>query len=135
MIALAADVLSAWRRPERHPRVAAWLMARDEAALCVRAATIGEIACGVALESRRSPEAGAVRGDWLERTCLQFADRIVPFGVDAARVWGRLSAEIGHGGADLQIAATALVAGFTVATRKTRHYTPTGVPLVDPFKG
>lgn len=108
-------------------------MARDEAALCVRAATIGEIACGVALESRRSPEAGAVRGDWLERTCLQFADRIVPFGVDAARVWGRLSAEIGHGGADLQIAATALEHGLTVATRNLAHFIPTGVTVVNPF--
>jgi hypothetical protein len=75
----------------------------------------------------------AVLGEWLDRTCLQVADRVVPFDAAAARVWGRLSAEIGHDGADLQIAATALVAGFTVATRNTRHYAPTGVALVDPF--
>ncbi len=135
MILLDTDVLSALRRPERHPRVAAWLMAQDEGALFVSAVTIGEIARGVALEARRNPEAGAVLGDWLDRTCMQFADRILPFTADAARVWGRLSAEIGHDGADLQIAATALVAGFTVATRNTRHYAPTGVALVDPFGG
>lgn len=133
MILLDTDVLSALRRPERHPRVAAWLMAQDEAALFVSAVTIGEIARGVALEAQRNRQAGAVLGDWLDRTCLQFADRIVPFGVEAARVWGRLSAEIGHGGADLQIAAIALVAGFTVATRNTRHFAPTCVALVDPF--
>jgi len=131
MILLAADVLSALRRPERHPRVAAWLMAQDEGALFVSAVTIGEIARGVALEARRNPQAGAVLGDWLDRTCLQFSDRILPFDAEAGRAWGRLSAEIGHDGADLQIAATALVAGFTVATRNTRHYAPTGVTLVD----
>lgn len=48
-------------------------------------------------------------GDWLDRTCLQFEDRILSFGAETARVWGRLSAEIGHDGADLQIAVTALI--------------------------
>jgi len=134
VILLAADVLSALRRPERHLQVAAWLLAQDEGALFVSAVTIGKIACGVALEARRNPDAGAVLGDWLDRTCLQFADRVGPFDAEAAGVWGRLSAEIGHGGADLQIAATALVAGFTVATRNTRHYAPTGVGVVDPFE-
>ena len=61
-------------------------------------------------------------------------DRVVPFDAAAARVWGLPSAEIGHDGADLRIAATALVAGFTIATRNTRCYAPTGVALVDPFE-
>ena len=39
---------------------------------------------------------------------LLFADRILPFDADAARIWGRLSARIGNAGADLQIAATAI---------------------------
>ena len=133
MILLDTDVLSALRRPERHPQVAAWLMAQEEAALFVSAVTVGEIARGVALEKRRNPSVGAMLSDWLDRTCLQFADRILPFGTEAARLWGRLSAEIGHDGADLQIAATALVGGLTVATRNTRHYGPTGVAVVDPF--
>jgi predicted nucleic acid-binding protein len=135
VIVLDTDVLSALRRPERHPRVAARLMAQDASALFISAITIGEIARGVALEARRNPEAGAVLGDWLDPTCLQFADRVVPFDDAAARAWGRLSAEIGHDGADLQIAATALVGGFTVATRNTRPYAPTGVALIDPFEG
>jgi predicted nucleic acid-binding protein len=133
VILLDTDVLSALRRPERHPRVAAWIMARDEAALFLSAITIGEIARGVALEVRRNPVAGAVLGDWLDRTCLQFADRILPFDAAAARLWGRLSAQIGHDGADRQIAATALVGGLTVATGNTRHYAPTRVALVNPF--
>jgi predicted nucleic acid-binding protein len=135
VILLDTDVLSALRRPGRHPRVAAWLTGQNADALFVSAVTIGEIARGVALETRRNPAAGAVLGDWLDRTCLQYADRILPFDAEAARLWGRLSAELGHDGADLQIAATALVGGFTVATRNTRHYAPTRVALVDPFAG
>jgi predicted nucleic acid-binding protein len=135
VILLDTDVLSALRRPEGHPRVAAWIAGQDEGALFVSAVTIGEIARGVALEARCNPAAGLALADWLDRTCLQFADRILPFDAQAARLWGRLSAEIGHGGADLQIAATALAAGFTVATRNTRHFAPTGVALVDPSVG
>ncbi|SEB00675.1 PIN domain-containing protein [Rubrimonas cliftonensis] len=86
MILLDTDVLSALRRPERHPRVAAWLMSQDEGALFVSAVTIGEIARGVALEARRNPAAGAVLADWLDRTCLQFADRILAFDAEAAGV-------------------------------------------------
>jgi predicted nucleic acid-binding protein len=72
VILLAADMLSALRRPERHPRVAASLMAQDEGALSVSTATIGEIARGVALEAQRNQGLGAVLGDWLDGTCLQF---------------------------------------------------------------
>jgi predicted nucleic acid-binding protein len=50
-----------------------------------------------------------------------------------ARRWGRLSTEIGHGGADLLIAATALEHGLTVVTRNTRHFEATGVTVLDPF--
>jgi predicted nucleic acid-binding protein len=44
-----------------------------------------------------------------------------------------VSARIGHGGADLLIAATALEHGMTVVTRNIRHFTPTGVGVEDPF--
>lgn len=131
MTLLDTDVFSALRRPERHPRVAAWLMAQDERGLFVSAVTIGEIARRVALKAQRNPVAGAVFCDWLDGTCLQFANRIRPFDAEAARVWGRLSAEIGHDGADLQIAAIALVAGFTVATRNIRRHAPAGVAPAD----
>jgi hypothetical protein len=50
-----------------------------------------------------------------------------------ARRWGRLSAQLGHEGADLLIAATALTYGLTVVTRNTAHFEPTGVGLINPF--
>ena len=122
------------RISSRSRRSCAARLARPQSgAISVSAVTIGEIARGDALEARRNPNAGAVLGDWLDPTCLQFADRILPFDATAGRVWGRLCAEIAYDGADLQIAATALVVGFSVASRNTRHYAPTGVGLVDQF--
>jgi len=50
-----------------------------------------------------------------------------------ARRWGRLSAEIGHDGADLLIAATAQEHGLTVVTRHLRHFVPTGVEVFNPW--
>ena len=71
---------------------------------------------------------------WIDQTALQFAERILPLGSAEARVWGRLSARLGHGGADLLIAATALVAGAAVATENVRHFVPAGVRVVNPFE-
>jgi predicted nucleic acid-binding protein len=51
-----------------------------------------------------------------------------------ARRWGRLSAEIGHDGADLLIAATAQEHGLTVVTRNLRHFVPTGVEVFNPWE-
>jgi len=59
--------------------------------------------------------------------------RILPVDVAIARRWGRLAAAHGHAGADLLIAATALEHGLAVATSNIRHFTHTGVALVDPL--
>ena len=39
---------------------------------------------------------------------------------------------LGHDGADLLIAATALEHGLTVVTRNVRHFEPAGVPTLNP---
>lgn len=58
---------------------------------------------------------------------------ILAFGSNEARVSGRLSARLGNNGADLLIAATALVAGATVVTENTSDFVPTGVITENPF--
>ena len=50
-----------------------------------------------------------------------------------ADCWGRLSAQIGHGGADLQIAATALHHDAVVVTRNVSDFEPTGCRIENPF--
>lgn len=130
---LDTDVISALRRPDRAPAVACWLGRQAEDSLYLSAITIGEVARGIALQRPRNPAFAGDLGAWLDRTLLLFADRILPFGAEEARVWGGLSARLGHAGADLQIAATALLRDAVVVTRNTADYAPTGVRLEDPF--
>lgn len=130
---LDTNVISAVRRADRAPSVAAWLRAQPEEALFLSAVTLGEIERGIARQEGRDPGFAADLRGWLDRTTRLFADRILPFGAEEARIWGRLSAGIGHGGADLMIAATALARGATVVTGNISDFEPTGVALLDPF--
>ena len=134
MFILDTSVLSALRRPERRPQVAAWLRRQREDSLFLSAVTLGEIERGINLQRPAAPDFAEALEAWIDQTALQFAERILPFGSAEARVWGRLSARLGHGGADLLIAATALVAGAAVATENVRHFVPTGVRVVNPFE-
>jgi predicted nucleic acid-binding protein len=70
---------------------------------------------------------------WLDRTVLLFSDRLLAFEAEDARIWGRLSVEIGHNGAELMIAASALRHGGIVVTNNTRDFAPTGAALENPF--
>ena len=80
-----------------------------------------------------APGSAADLRAWTDRTVTIFADRILPFGVEDARIWGRLWADLGHDGADLMIAATALAHGAAVVTGNAEHFRPTGVTVIDPF--
>ena len=64
---------------------------------------------------------------------LVFADRLLDFGAEDARIWGRLTQEIGHGGADLMIAATALRHDATIVTGNVADFRDTGVRIENPF--
>lgn len=133
MYILDTNVISAIRRPDRAPKVAAWLQGRAEQDLYLSVITLGEIERGIAGQEKRDPGFAADLRTWLDRTMLIFADRLLDFGAEDARIWGRLSQEIGHPGADLMIAATALRHGATVVTGNTADFAPTGVALEDPF--
>jgi predicted nucleic acid-binding protein len=130
---LDTNVLSAVRRPDRAPKVAAWLQGKPEAALFLSVITLGEIERGIRAQDRQNPAFAADLRAWADRTVRLFSDRLLPFGAEEARVWGRLSQEIGHGGADLMIAATALVRGATVVTGNVDDFRPTGVAIENPF--
>lgn len=133
MYILDTNVISAVRRPDRAPQVAAWLRGRPETDLFLSVITLGEIERGIHQQQRRDPGFAADLRDWLDRTLLIFADRLLPFGPEDARIWGRLSQQIGHDGADLMIAATALHHGATVVTGNTADFRPTGARLENPF--
>jgi predicted nucleic acid-binding protein len=91
---LDTNVLSALRRPDRAPQIADWLRAKSEDKLFISVVTLGEIERGIALQEDRNPDfANDLRG-WIDRTSLLFADRLLAFGPEEARIWGRLSARI-----------------------------------------
>ena len=129
---LDTNVLSAVRRPERAPHVVRWLADKPDDSLFLSVVTLGEIERGIAQQTQRDPSFAQDLRSWLDRTMLLFADRILPFDADAARIWGRLSARIGNAGADLQIAATAISRDGTVVTGD-RAFLATGARVVSPF--
>ena len=128
MYILDTNVISAVRRPDRAPRVEAWLRGKAEQDLFLSAITLGEIERGIRQQEGRDLRA------WLDRTVLLFSDRLLAFGAEDARIWGRLSAEIGHTGADLMIAATALHHGAVVVTGNVNDFAPTGAAVENPFE-
>jgi hypothetical protein len=127
------DVLSALAKRRRNPQVANWIAQRNADDLFISAVSIGEIERGIALQRRQNPDFASRLSAWLDQLLALYGDRILPFDLGAARRWGVLAAALGHDGADLQIAATALERGLTVATRNVSDFAPTGVAVVNPF--
>ena len=133
MYLLDTNVISAVRRPDRAPQVAAWLRGKPESVLFLSVITLGEIERGIRAQERQNPAVAADLRAWMDRTVRLFSDRLLPFGAEEARIWGRLSQDIGHDGADLMIAATALANGATVVTGNVEDFRATGVALEDPL--
>ena len=126
------DVLSALRRKERHPRIAQWVSKQGAADLYLSVVTIGEIERGIWQQQRQNPPFARALATWLGKVMSFYGERVLDVNLATARRWGQLSATLGHEGADLLIAATALEHGLTVVTCNVRHFEPTGVEVVDP---
>ena len=134
MFLLDSDVLSALRRRERHPGAVRWVETQRTADLYISVVTVGEIERGITQQQPRDPSFAGELALWLDRVLAWYSDRILIVDAATARRWGQLSATLGHDGADLLIAATALEHGLTVVTRNVRHFEPTGVPTLNPFE-
>ena len=133
MYILDTNVISVVRRPDRAPQVAAWLRGKAEQDLFLSVITLGEIERGIRQQETRDPAFANDLRNWLDRTVLLFSDRLLAFEPEDARIWGRLSAEIGHNGADLMIAASALRHGAIVVTGNVSDFAPTGAMAENPF--
>ena len=132
MYLVDTDILSALRKQKRDPRIARWMSAQRTTDLYLSVVTVGEIERGITAQLDRDPAFAERLGTWLDGVLRVYADRILPIDLPVARRWGRLSQSLGHGGADLLIAATALEHGLTVVTRNVRHFEPTGAGVLDP---
>ena len=132
MILLDTVVVSELRKARPNPRVIEWMRGLRESDVFLSVVTIGEIERGIS--KVRDAEFAQALTRWLEDLLRFYDDRVLPVTPDIARRWGRLSADLGHEGADLLVAATAASHRLTVATRNVRHFAPTGVAVFDPFK-
>jgi hypothetical protein len=128
-----ANVLSEATRPSPEPRAVEWLR-RHERELAVDPVILGEIRFGIELlpagARRRRLEA------WFEQGVARIV--CVPWDARTGLRWAGLLVALRRSGRalpikDSLIAATALVHGFTVATRNLRDFRKTGVKVVDPF--
>jgi len=133
MFLIDTDVLSALAKRRRHANVEAWIGRQRTSDLFVSVISIGEIERGIASQRRKNANFADMLAMWLDQLLTVYGDRVIPLDLASARRWGQLSAALGHHGADLQIAATALEHGLTVVTRNVSDFEPTGVSVLDPF--
>ena len=133
MFLIDTMVLSELRLRQRDPGVVAWISGQRPEDCFLSVVSIGEIERSIA--RKRTSDAGFAQqlAGWLDQLLRLYGDRLLPVDVGVSRRWGLLFAEIGHGGTDLLIAATALERGLTVVTRNLRHFEPTGVAIINPW--
>lgn len=131
---LDTNVVSALRVRGRNPAVEAWAAAIPVADQFVSALTIAEIERGVVARERTDPAQGEVlRGWFANRVLPAFADRVLPFDLEAARILATYRVPDRAPLDDALIAAIAQAHDLTVATRNTKHFEALGVPLVNPW--
>lgn len=133
MFLLDTVIVSELRRKRPNAGVIRWVSKQQDDQLHLSVVTLGEIERGIEKGRKTDAEFADTLAAWLESLIRLYGDRILPVTPGVARRWGRLSAHLGHEGADLLIAATALTHGLTVVTRNTSDFAPSGVNVINPF--
>ena len=137
MYLVDTDVISELRKKEKANRgVVAFFdeVARSDAPLFLAAVTIGELRRGVeVIRHRGDGRQAAVLERWLGKLLVDFGDNVLPFDSDIAQLWGRLRVPHPENPLDKQVAATALIHDLVLVTRNVKHFTGTGVKIINPF--
>lgn len=125
--------------PRRHgsaPALVGWI-SRNGAHLFLSALTFTELEAGILKLRREGKRERADELTALARAILDdFGERVLaidaPVALEAARL-AEVARPMTLDAPDLLIAATAKAHGLTVLTHNLRHFTPTGVPALDPL--
>ena len=137
MFVLDTNVVSELRKVrsgKADANVTAWAESVDAADLFVSAITIMELELGVLSIERKDAKQGALLRAWLEQHVVpEFSSRTLPVDTAVAQRCARLHVPDKRSERDALIAATALVHGMAVVTRKVDDFKPTGVPVVSPW--
>jgi predicted nucleic acid-binding protein len=126
MILLDTNVLSELMRPIPNSGVVSWLDAFSDDDVWISAVTVGEIRLGLALlpEGRRKQILTELAEQMFKE---EFSENCLPFDYQAAGEYAKIVASRNRQGKpitveDAQIAAIALVADLTLATRNTKDF-------------
>lgn len=137
MIVLDTNVVSVMMQPQTGPRVIEWLDTQPTESIWTTSITLFEIRFGLSImaqgKKRRVLEG---RFDRVLREGV--ADRVLVFDAAAAREAAEIAANLRSKGQtvetrDVQIAGIVAARRGTLATRNTKHFTETGITLVDPW--
>lgn len=139
MLVLDTNVVSELRKVrlgKADANVTAWAGSVDAANLYVSAITVMELELGILLIERKDAAQGALLRAWLEQQVLpEFAARTLPVDTAVAQRCAQLHVPDKRGERDTLIAATALVHGMAVVTRKVADFEAAGVTLINPWEG
>jgi toxin FitB len=136
VIVLDTNVVSEIMKDAGAESVITWVTEQAEPSLYITSVTQAEILFGI--ERLASGKRRAALEAAAEAMFGEFADRILPFGSDAARAYGRIAAQRQRSGKpisqfDAQIAAMTYVARATLATRDVSGYEGCGIKLLNPW--
>ena len=115
-----------------------WIKDHEER-LWLPIVAIGEIAAGVGeREGAGATRHAAQLSAWLRSVLLAYPERILSYGIAEALCCRQLCLTARRNGiqvgfADMSVASIAVVNDLIVATRNTKHFTPMGTEVVNPF--
>ena len=137
MILIDTNVVSEAMKPVPDDAVRGWLDEQAAETLYLSSVTIAELMFGIGAlpKGKRKDKLASALDDVMEL----FADRVLPFDIDAARHYADLAVKARAAGKgfptpDGYIAAIAASKGFVVATRDTSAFDAAGVEVIDPWK-
>ena len=138
MIILDTNVLSELMKTKPDPSVVRWIEEHKAIDLFITTLTQAEILYGLEILSlgKRRTSLIAAATSMFE---LDFAERILPFDIDAAQIFATIAAKrraIGRpiSQIDAQIAAIAFHHDATLATRNIKDFEECDLNLIDPWK-
>jgi toxin FitB len=127
------NVISELRKGKRaNPDVASWFASLADDEVFLSALTLGEIRRGIESIRRRDPSAATALESWLGRISEAHRDRVVAVDRAIAEEWGRMNVPDPMPVVDGLLAATAKVAGLTLATRNADDIARSGVSFFNP---
>jgi toxin FitB len=137
MYLLDTNVISEFRRltlGRGSKSVRAWAETVSTRSLYLSSITIFEIQVGLQSLEAKDPADSVNIKLWLTNHVLkEFQSRILPFDVDEALVCAGFAAGRTRPFRDMQIAATASRAGFSLVTRNIKDFDGLPIALLNPF--